>query len=418
MLGALAAAGCSGPALPDDQELVSAHFRYHARADTVLDPTITDRLERHRDDVDARFGVTSGIVDYYLFRDEQDLHETTGIDRDGFTTGRSVFTANPFYEHELVHALLADVGRPSNVLSEGVAEWSACLVHHDASPVPLSAWPAVFNDQDGAPTVYDLGQRLVPWIVETANVGALVDYYAHDTETSDPAVFDDRFAARWSRRIEDVLPELGAPAFARVSCACNEAALSDGETFVAGQEYRVVDISEESRVELSSATGVLALPGPCDGADDVTPPTWVAHARPLSILARVAAGKHAVAALPLETGPATVALQHQEPFGDASCDAAAAGAPFALGARDLALWVDHRFAPTTTWFSVTLGGPLHVALSPGASLVACAACGAPTCQSFQTTDLEAPLAVPPGGAVLLGLSGAADRDVAARLLTP
>ena len=260
-LGALAAVGCSGPALPGDQQLVSAHFRYHARADAVLDPTITDRLEHHRDDVDARFGVAGGIVDYYLFRDEQDLHDTTGIDRDGFTTGRSVFTTNPFYEHELVHALLADAGHPSRVLSEGVAEWSACLVHHDAMPVPPSAWPAVFNDQDGAPTVYDLGQRLVPWIVETADVAALVDFYAHDTETSDPAVFDDRFAARWSRRIEDVLPELGAPRFARVSCACNEPALADGETFVAGQEYRVVDIAEESRLELSSATGVLVLPG-------------------------------------------------------------------------------------------------------------------------------------------------------------
>ena len=79
--------------------------------------------------------------------------------------------------------------------------------------------------------------------------------------------------------------------------------------------------------------------------------------------------------------------------------------------------MDHRFAATTTtWFAVTLGGPLHVALSPGATLVACPACGSSICQSFQPTDEEAPLAVPPGGAVLLGLSGASDRDVAARLL--
>jgi hypothetical protein len=419
-LGAVAAAGCSGRELPGDQELVSAHFRYHARAETVLDPTITDRLERHRDDVDARFGVDGGIVDYYLFRDYQDLHATTGIDRTGYTLGRSVYTSEPFSEHELVHALLAEAGPPSSMaLSEGVAQWSACLDRHNARPVPPSAWPAVFGAQHGNPTVYDFGQRLVAWIVESSDVGTLMAFYAHDVVTDDPAVFDDRFAARFSRRIEDVLPELAAPRFARGSCACGAPALADGETFVAGQEYRVIDVAEESRLELTGATGVVVVPGPCEGADDVTPWSSLPHPDPMAILARVAAGKHAVAALPGETGPATITKQRQEPFGDASCEAAAARAPLALGQGALALWVDHRFAATKTWFPVTLGGPLHVALSPGAALVACRTCSGPAlCQSFQDNEFEAPLAVPPGGGLLLGLSGASDRDIAARLSVP
>ena len=304
--GVLIAVGCSGPDLPDGQLLVSPHFRYHARAETVLDPTITDRLERHRDDVDGRFGVAGGVVDYYLFRDVQDLRETMGTDRLGFTVGRSVFTSAPFYEHELAHALLADAGQPSTVLEEGVAQWSACLFHNEAGPVPPSAWPAVFNAQPTsapAPTVYDLGQRLVAWMVETSSVAALVDFYAHDVATSDPAAFDARFQSTWSRRIEDVLPELAAPRFARSSCACAEPPLADGATFIAGEEYRVLDVPEESRLELSSATGVVVLPGPCDGADNVTPPTWIAHTRPLSILAHVAAGKHRRRRLAARDGP-------------------------------------------------------------------------------------------------------------------
>ena len=70
----LVAAACSPPGrdLPDDQLLVSRIFAI-TRADAVLDPTIVARPETHRTEFNQRFGVTNGVIDYYLFRDQADL---------------------------------------------------------------------------------------------------------------------------------------------------------------------------------------------------------------------------------------------------------------------------------------------------------------------------------------------------------
>src|SRR4051812_32057658 len=100
-----------GSGLPDDQVLSSPNFRYHARVDAVLDPSIMERLERHRTEFNQRFGVTNGVIDYYLFRDRDDVLRNSGCptEADGCAPHRSVLTTEPFMEHELVHAFMSDI---------------------------------------------------------------------------------------------------------------------------------------------------------------------------------------------------------------------------------------------------------------------------------------------------------------------
>ncbi|MDB4981625.1 MAG: hypothetical protein JWM82_2377, partial [Myxococcales bacterium] len=207
---AMLALACGRDDLPSAQLLTSPNFRYHARADAVLDPTIMDRLEKHRSEFDAEFGIDSGVVDYYLFRDSDDLLAHSGCPGRECTPGRSVRTTKPFEEHELVNAFLADLGRVPPVLAEGIAQHAACLQPQIAELVESGTWPQVVGTDPGTSDlvaerrVYDFGERLVAWMLEQGGPRRFAEFYGASLASLDPALFTLEFERTWGRRLSDV----------------------------------------------------------------------------------------------------------------------------------------------------------------------------------------------------------------------
>jgi hypothetical protein len=405
---------CSNANLPDDQLLSSEHFRYHARADAVLDPTIMDRLEAHRTEFDARYGVDPGVVDYYLYRDDADRDANSPCPTGhNCTDQRSVMSSDPFHEHELVHAFLNDTGQPARVVGEGFAQYAACVVPRLGYAIPPEQWPAgVESPSPGY--VYNFGQRLVAWMMAAGETTRVLDFYHRSVETNDAALFALQFERFWGRRISDVAVELQDPRYAGSSCPCAAPALSDdgsATSFVARQDYRTIDVDAESRLELTSDGGQVVFPFVCANAPNDGPilPEGDAPAGASLTIARVGAGRFGVTAAYPATGTAVVHASRR-PATDWTCDTAAAS-PVALAGREITAWV----APGMlggTWFSFTLDGDATLdILGDSTEVVLCPSCadarsvsspcGLTQSRSVQQTAL--PIPRPASGTVVVGL---------------
>jgi hypothetical protein len=369
--------------LPDDQVLSSPHFRYHARASAVLDPTIVDRLEANRAEFTGRYGVDPGVVDYYLFRDDADLRGNSWCGDRDCTMDRSVMASRPFDEHELVHAYMADTNVPAPVVAEGMAQYAACVVPHFAYVTPPDLWSVAVGTSAGGGlnndtlSVYHFGQRLVAWMVASGGTKGLLDFYRQSLWTADAAIFTLQFERFWGRRLDDVAAELPDPRYAGSFCPCGAPTLAaDGspDTFVAMQEYRTIDVADESRVELASDGGHFVFPYDCANAAEPGPDIAandVVHGATLTI-ARVGPGRHGVTT-PNTSSGTVVVRQTQVPADDWTCDTAAAN-PVPLDGRAITAWVTPD-RPGPTWFAFTLGGSTLVdALTPDTDFLVCHSC--------------------------------------------
>lgn len=433
LVGALAStstacdsSGAGYVGLPDDQFLASEHFRYHARAGTKVDPTILDRLERHRSEFNAWFGVTNDVTDYFLYTDADDLaRNATPCHGRGCVDGTSIHIDDPFHEHELVHAWMYPTNLPHSFVVEGLAQRAACLTPQTAAEVDPADWrrligASTIGDGPDVQAVYDFGHRLVSWMLETGDTARFVDYYRNSRPWTDPDLFGADFTAYWGRSLDDVAVEIGRSArYARSECSCASPALPvDGTAhrFVASQEYRVIDAagSEDVRLELESATGVPLQPGACSGADETLTWAWPSAKRPTVTVARLPPGRHAVRAVPGFQGTVQ-AHARQQPFGDPSCEAAAA-APLALGARDAIFFVDHQRAKEATWFAVVADRPYQATSSFGGFLFVCDACRGGQCTG-SPPETGIPVPVPVGTSIIGVLSGKPDPQDALVTLT-
>jgi hypothetical protein len=429
------AGACGGPKdLPSDQLLTSAHFRYHARADTVLDPTIMDRLEAHRTEFDATYDVEGGIVDYYRYRDYADLVASSGC-AVPCTDGRSVLAFVPLHEHELVHAFMADVGQPALVLEEGLAQYAACIQPQLAQPVDPAAWAAAvsaggFGSYHSNASLYDFGQRLVAWMRAQGPPARFIDFYRKSISTSDPALFDVQFERAWGRRLSDVAAEIDVDRYAGSFCPCTAPAIpADGTpaSFASGEEYRTLDIAQESRVQLTNEGAQQVFPAACASSGGYGLNFPPEPAGPTVTFARMSPGRYLVTTPEIESGTATV-RQIQTPQIDWSC-AAAMAAPIHVGAEEVVLWVtaDRATIPATlsdlTWFALDVKGPHVVSMIADGTLVVCGdACGGfgfpigPSCQDLGLGVTEVPVSPPSTGPLLIGLGqstdGSSDAQVA------
>jgi hypothetical protein len=413
----LVALTCGPSNLPNDQLLSSPHFRYHARADTVLDPTILERLEAHRSELDGYLDIDSGIIDYYRYRDVADRDASTGCNAE-CTSGRSIFAVTPFQEHELVHAMLADVNQTAPVLAEGMAQYFACLFPEMAPSTPPGDWPGIgsasiftYHRPD---IVYAFGQRLVSWMSQTGGTPKLVDFYRGALSTSDAAVFALQFERFWNRRLGDVAGELLDQRFAGSFCPCTAPALPpDGSStsFVAGQDYRTLDVAQESRLELSSDLTLPVFPFACanaivDGPHYRLPPEAPGTDTPLTV-ARVGPGHHGVTAISV-SGETVTVRQTQQPTSDWTCEAAAAH-PIALGSRQVTTWVTSDFADDETWFAlddVVDRLALVDILTPETDFAICPSCShGPDCVTLQSLSAgdpsDIPVAASPAGTLFV-----------------
>ena len=411
----IVALACGPSNLPDDQLLTSPHFRYHARADTVLDPTIMDRLETHRSELDGYLGIDSGVVDYYRYSNVEDRFASTGCEAE-CTQWRSIYAVTPFQEHELVHALLADVNQTALVLEEGTAQYFTCLWPQMAPPTPPADWPGIGSSGifsfDHPDVIYPFGQRLVSWMSQTGGVSKMLDFYREALQTSDAAVFALQFERFWGRRLGDVAGDLLDQRFASSFCPCAAPALpADGSatSFVAGQDYRTLDVAEESRLELSNDGQLPVIPFGCantivDGPTDIGPTGAVGDDGTLTV-ARVGPGRYGVTAESV-SGETVTMHQTLQATSDWSC-AAAAAHPIAVGKRQVTAWVTSDFADDENWFAFNLDRPTGLdLLNPESDIAVCLACS-PECGSTfaggaRLTTLI-PLTAPASGPLLIKL---------------
>ncbi|MEA2697814.1 MAG: hypothetical protein QOI66_2085, partial [Myxococcales bacterium] len=326
------------------------------------------------------------------------------------TLGRSIFTTAAFQEHELVHAFMADVSQPAFVLGEGLAQHAACLKTQLAySFWPPSAWPAAVEPQTDEDDLklYGFGQRLVAWMVQNWGIQRFVEFYRTTLRSTDASLFALHFEKAAGRRLVDVAQELADDGYAGSACACTAAeASADGSpwSFVAGQDYRTMEIGEQSRLELASDTGPFAYPASCTNALDA-PRSEGSSGGPALTVARVSAGHYRVATIPGTDGSILTGHRTQRPMHDWSCQAALA-APIKAGSRPLALWMTADLTPQGTWFAVQTDGPRVLAtVSDDTSAASCAACD--QCSDVVDSDIvtEATVSPPPGGVLLIHLTG-------------
>jgi hypothetical protein len=405
------ALACGPSNLPDDQLLSSPHFRYHARAESVLDPTIVDRLEADRTELDGYLGIDSGVVDYYLFPSVEDRHATVGCDVE-CTQGRSIYTAIPFQEHELVHAFLADVNQPPRVFMEGMAQYFACRFPKTAYQVSPAAWPEIgaksISRFDGRDILYSFGQRLISWMAQTGGTERLVAFYRSALLTTDAALFALQFERFWGRKLGVVAGELVDQRYAGSFCPCTAPPLpTDGSptSFVAGQDYRTLDVAGPSRVELANDHPLITFPYACASAildwnDDSD--TWPAAPTATALtVARVGPGRYGVTAPSI--GGETVTLHlTQRAQSDWSCHAAAAN-PIAIGDREVTAWVTPEFDGEETWFAFTLDKLTALdILSPETDFTICSSCDVECSFGFGVrTPGPVPLMPPASGPLLI-----------------
>lgn len=405
-LFALVACACAcAPDLPNDQVLTSAHFRYHARAETVVDSTLMDRLEARRAELDAWFGVEAPTVDYYLFKDRADLVANSPCppDRD-CTGGSSIFSSVPLLEHELVHALLSGVGQPAPIVAEGIAQHAACVQTHIATRMSQVPWQRVASlSGDDSTDVYNFGQRLTAWMLATRGPAAFVSFYGQSLPTLDPALFALQFESFWGRRIGDVAGELDDDRYEGSSCPCTAPAVPDdgsSVSFVMGQDYRTVEVSAQSRVQLES-DGPLVYPASCANAADTGADSLPAG--PVTnTVARVGPGRFGVLGWDVAHPRPVTVRQTQQPQSDWSCEAALKS-PIEVGAGDVALWVTPELAadPDGTWFAIDIDGPRTLSmLSDDGIAIRCATCAACGLGAVASEDTEITV---PGGVVLVRL---------------
>ncbi|HVZ72091.1 MAG TPA: hypothetical protein VHJ20_06925 [Polyangia bacterium] len=346
-----------------------------------------ERLERHRTEIDTFYGVESGPIDYYLYRDRDDFTASSPCPpSSGCTNGRSVYAYAPLFEHELVHALFADAGEPALVVQEGLAQYAACIQPELGGGGVPEQWPGNVEGPD-----YAFGESLVSWMLTTGGPTRFVRFYGDSLTTRDPAVFALQFERFWGHRLADVAGELQDARFAGSSCPCTAPALpADGSavSFTARQDYRTVDVAQESRLELRNGGGQLVYPYACANAL-VDGPYYLPDRPPSSgslTVAHVGAGRYGVIGF---SGTVSIG-QKQTAQSDWSCEAAAAN-PIDARGRDVTAWATADVASGQTWMALRLEGPRTIdMLTAETAYEVCPACptrAGPTvgCVDFAST---------------------------------
>jgi len=217
--------------LPDDSLLVSQHFRYHARMrDPPPCPEVLSGLEAHYAEMRAFLGFPEQVIDYYLYRDENDMAQTSPcVALAACASGGTVHTTQEIHRHELIHAYLAVLGRPPALIEEGIATVISCGGFEGASGAPTTPWRDLFQvnvthrkDELGPVTeVYVAGSRLTRWIIDSFGPERFVAFYGSARRgTADQFAHD--FETCFGRSLDDVWAEEVAaskPGF--LLCPCN-----------------------------------------------------------------------------------------------------------------------------------------------------------------------------------------------------
>jgi hypothetical protein len=219
----------------------SAHFRYFARAnDPNICSGVVDQLEAHLQAINNYLGLTwtGGVIDYYKFRDAEDLHANSdcGPTASGCAS-HDVRSARPLDGHELVHVYASSFGDPPALFAEGIAE--ALSPQGRPFPAPARGWRDVLvvpSNDDGslADINYWAGGWFVTYLLRKAGPepflafykGAALDHSADAIARQFQTVYGVSIDDEWSKAQTSAPTLGGVPVW---ECASAEPLVMEGE---------------------------------------------------------------------------------------------------------------------------------------------------------------------------------------------
>jgi len=190
----------------------SAHFEYAARADDgEACADITAVLERHWDFWHPRLSSAAAPIEYFKFRDSEDLRQKGGCPYGGCTNGTRVRSTRTFDAHELIHAYLgADSVAPAPLFAEGAAVAFSCDWDGLPAPAVIPDWRELLDPRPGSPQflfLYPLAGQLVSHLVATHGLERFVPFYRSIAGEIPADVVASKFLAAFGVALDEVWPQ-------------------------------------------------------------------------------------------------------------------------------------------------------------------------------------------------------------------
>jgi len=222
LFGGSISAGCGeAPYLPADREQTSAHFEYATRIESQICDGTLSSLENHFAALQAQLGFSwpaGRRVRYYRYTDGADYRENAPcLDLQQactqVVTGQPpvVHTTAPVQRHELIHAYLAHIGRPSRIYIEGVAEAFGCSSTEETRQ-PGPTWREALFPEDletSARWYFDAG-RFVRFLLDKFGSASFLTIYASGKADLNEDAFAQEFKGHFGESLDTLWPEVVA----------------------------------------------------------------------------------------------------------------------------------------------------------------------------------------------------------------
>jgi hypothetical protein len=250
--------------------LTTPHVRYHARSPDEVPVGASAWIEDFRSDLLTYFGVLESqrdtVIDYYLFRDKDDLVSSSPCPGLACTSGDSpaaVYTTNLLDDYELVHGFLSPIGGAAPyMVAEGAAKNVSCYPAELFSYDTVSSWQDLVSEDDSN-TQIGYGQRVVRYLLDQYGPARFIKYYADAHFTKDPGLFALDFERSYGVTFNSVWDAASALNRSDVepTCPCTLAPLPLDTTVAADFPghafYRPLDIPAGKSLLLTMAPGSL-----------------------------------------------------------------------------------------------------------------------------------------------------------------
>lgn len=189
---------------------------------TTGDGVDADWQQRFHEHITAAFGIQLPTrLQYYKYRDREQLHDVTGRDTNGFAEP-SVFAVHsiaPHDGHEAVHVYSGLVGRPSNFFNEGLAvalntdpgepvvapQWNGTHVYAHTQLLtrtnqrrPLSAIVTTDGFRSTSEWVaYGQAGSFVLYLIEQDGLGPMLQFFGTSSQDDSLSQIESRIQATW-----------------------------------------------------------------------------------------------------------------------------------------------------------------------------------------------------------------------------
>lgn len=221
---ALPLMGCEGDAHAPPIAWVSEHFEYSKDADeTSVCEGVMGELERHRAVIIGFLGLPTQMlrekkIAYRKFSTLADLHDRSSCPdySKACATGPLIETLLALDGHELVHSYLSPIGRPPDLLIEGIANALSC-----AGPPPpegpVVTWQQALAADAQSPVreermiPYRSGARFVAHLIVRHGVARFIQLYTTVAQNASASTFAETVRRIYGQEVDHLWQESQDP---------------------------------------------------------------------------------------------------------------------------------------------------------------------------------------------------------------